>query len=111
MRAHLEQWWQSIEPRVNEPQRVIVGDEAENPLMLTACEWFDVFIDQQAQVRRGERKTGVWHLEVTKPGQYEIELRRWPRESELSLRAAAPAVTLTDGKLLPGSRFRLPKRH
>jgi hypothetical protein len=56
----------------------------------------------QSQVRRGELKRGIWHLEVAKPGEYEIELRRWPREADLPLRNAAPAVQLTDGFLGPG---------
>ena len=47
MRNHLEQWWQGVKGGVLEPQRVIIGSEKENPLMLTACEWLDVFVDQQ----------------------------------------------------------------
>jgi len=102
MQSHLQAWWDGVEDRVNEPQRMILGDDAENPLMLTACEWWDVFIDQQAQVRNGEQKIGVWHLAVAKAGEYEIELRRWPREADLPLRAAAPAATLADGQLPEG---------
>jgi hypothetical protein len=64
---------------------------------LTACEWFDVFLDQQQQVRRGERKNGLWNLEVAAPGEYEIVLRRWPREAGLELNADAPAAKLKDG--------------
>jgi hypothetical protein len=102
MRSHLQAWWDGVQPRVNDPERVVIGSDAENPLMLTACEWWDVFIDQQAQVRRGERKNGAWHLEVAQPGEYELELRRWPREANLTLNAAAPAVKLADGQLVAG---------
>jgi hypothetical protein len=70
--------------------------------MLTACEWWDVFIDQQAQVRRGERKNGVWHLDVAQAGTYEFELRRWPREANLALSVAAPGAKLADGQLAAG---------
>ncbi len=45
-------------------QRVVIGNDRENPMLLTACEWLDVFIDQQSQVRNGELKNGVWHLVV-----------------------------------------------
>ena len=48
--------------------------------MLTACEWLDVFVDQQGQIRRGTRKSGYWLLDVAQDGEYEFELRRWPRE-------------------------------
>ncbi|MCU0917263.1 MAG: arylsulfatase [Planctomycetes bacterium] len=99
LRRRLEAWWQGSGSRVNEPQPVVIGNEAENPAMLTACEWWNVFVDQQGQVRRGERKNGSWHLVVDRAGDYEFELRRWPREAALALTAAAPAVTLTDGRL------------
>jgi len=75
----------------------------ENPSLLTACDWWNVFVDQQGQVRRGELKNGVWHLEVAAAGDYEIELRRWPREADLPLAAAAPAAKLTDGDLPAGA--------
>ena len=91
MRAHLDTWWNGVKGRVNEPQRVVIGSPAENPTMLTACEWWDVFVDQQAQVRRGVPRNGVWHLEVAQAGDYEIELRRWPREAATPLAAGAPA--------------------
>jgi arylsulfatase A-like enzyme len=103
LRSHLAAWWDGVKGRVNEPERIIIGSDAEREPMLTACEWFDVFIDQQAQVRRGERKNGVWHLEVAKAGDYEIELRRWPREAKLALNAAAPPAKLTDGQLPAGT--------
>ncbi len=102
MRVHLDAWWAGVEARVNEPSRIVIGDDAENPMLLTACEWWDVFVDQQAQVRRGELKNGRWHLEVAQAGEYEIELRRWPREADLPLDAPAPAVELADGRLPPG---------
>ncbi|HYF00223.1 MAG TPA: arylsulfatase, partial [Planctomycetota bacterium] len=51
MRAHLDAWWAGVKDRVMEPQRVVIGSDAENPMLLTACEWLDVFVDQQRQVR------------------------------------------------------------
>src|SRR4029078_500376 len=99
MRSPLQGWWDGVKDRVNEPERVVIGSDAENPLMLTACEWWNVFIDQQAQVRCEELTNGVWHLEVAEAGQYEIELRLWPREANLALDAAAPAAKLADAQL------------
>ena len=75
-------------------------------MMLSACEWQDVFVDQQRQVRIGERKNGYWHLTVERPGTYEFELRRWPSESGLALDEACSAVKVTDGELPEG--FALP---
>jgi len=52
---------------------------------LTACEWLDVFVDQQKQVRGGIEKSGYWLLDVAEAGVYEFELRRWPRELDRPL--------------------------
>ncbi|MBD3674746.1 MAG: arylsulfatase [Planctomycetaceae bacterium] len=112
MRQHLEQWWDGVRDDVFEPQRVIIGDDRENPMMLTACEWLDVFVDQQRQIRRGDLKNGVWHLNVAQSGTYTFELRRWPRESKTKLAAPVPAIKVTDGeypagKALPIARGKL----
>lgn len=103
MQAHLDRWWDELQPTVATPQRVIIGHAAENPLMLTACEWLDVFVDQQGQVRRGVKKNGRWYLEVAEPGDYIFELRRWPRESQLELKSGAPSLKVTDGQLVEGA--------
>jgi len=109
--AH-DAWWQEVEPMANQAQRVIIGSDEENPMMLTACEWWDVFVDQQRQVRIGERKNGYWHLHVERAGTYTFELRRWPSESRLALDEACAVTQVTDGVLeegvaLPISRARL----
>jgi len=102
MRAHLDQWWDGLKDDVLEPQRVIIGSEAENPMLLTACEWLDVFVDQQRQIRRGVRKNGAWHLKVDRPGRYVFELRRWPAESGLRLDEGVGATRVTDGTYVAG---------
>lgn len=38
-------------------------------MLLTACEWLDVFVDQQIQIRRGVEKNG---------GAYYVYVRRLP---------------------------------
>jgi arylsulfatase len=98
----LDAWWQEVEPVANQVQRVIIGSDAENPMLLSACEWKDVFVDQQLQVRVGERKNSYWHVQVERAGTYRFELRRWPRESGLRLAEASPATQLTDGFLEEG---------
>ncbi len=102
MQEHLDAWWADVEPVANQMQRITVGSAAENPSRLTACEWADVFVDQQQQIRVGVRKNGYWHLDVAEAGPYEIELRRWPAESGLALTDTCPAATVTDGELIAG---------
>ena len=105
MRAALDAWWAGVEPRINEFQAVIVGDPAENPTRLTACEWADVFLDQQAQVRRGERKSGLWHIEVATPGDYALTLSRWPYASGLKLTEGVAETPVTDGVFKAGEAW------
>ncbi|MDF1824954.1 MAG: arylsulfatase [Verrucomicrobiales bacterium] len=102
MRGTLNKWWDGVKDEVNEPQRVVIGHEAENPMLLTACEWLDVFIDQQQQIRRADLKNSFWELDVAEAGKYEFELRRWPRDSDLGLREGVEATPVTDDVLLPG---------
>ena len=90
MREHLYRWWDEVGPTANEPQRIVIGSEHENPSRLTACEWLDVFVDQQKQIRGGVEKSGYWLLHVAEKGVYEFELRRWPRELDRPLVEADP---------------------
>lgn len=109
LRAHYAKWWENVAPRLNEPQRFIIGHDAENPALLSPCEWFDVFLDQGAQVRRGEKKNGVWHLQVATAGNYEFELRRWPREADTALASGLSAHSHTDGEFPPGIALSIAK--
>lgn len=103
MRTHLDQWWNGVKELAQEFQPSVIGHNTQNPVTLTACEWADVFVDQQSQIRRGERKNGVWHLDVAQAGSYTFTLRRWPAEAQLALSGPAPAQTVFDGKLPTGA--------
>jgi arylsulfatase A-like enzyme len=102
MREHLNDWWDEVEPLINEPQRIIIGHKSDNPTRLNACDWLDVFEDKKNNVLRGRRETGFWILDVAEAGEYEIELRRWPREIDVPLTGSPPG-----GVALPISRARI----
>jgi arylsulfatase len=105
MRAHLDAWWAGVKDRANDFEAVSIGHAAENPVVLTACEWADVFIDQQVQVRRGDRKNGFWHVNVAAAGEYAFEVSRWPAGAGLALTDAVPETKVTDGTLPAGPAF------
>ena len=112
MTKSLDRWWQGVEEAANAVQSLFVGSPRENPVLLTACEWRDVFLDQQRQLRFGEQKNSFWHLEVVRAGRYRFALRRWPQESGRKLQEGCPATRVTDGWLeegaaLPITRARL----
>jgi hypothetical protein len=79
---------------------------------VSAADWQDVLLDQQLQVRTALPRNSHWNLEVARDGTYVFELRRWPREADLPLRAGAPPFEgvdggLPEGKPLPVVRARL----
>jgi arylsulfatase len=105
MRAYHDKWWQTVEPRLSDPVPSVIGSRGA---MLCCSEWWDVRADGQPSVRtgRGGPRGGPWHIDVEREGRYRVELRRWPRDAELPLRAGAAAFravegTLPEGKALP----------
>jgi arylsulfatase len=98
LREHLGVWWEEVGPMANEEQRIVIGTEHENPTKLSATEWLDVFIDQQGQILRGQQKSGYWLIDVAQAGEYDIELRRWPKEADGAISGTLPDGT---GKALP----------
>jgi arylsulfatase A-like enzyme len=91
MQADYEKWWKTVEPMLASFLPVHIGSEKENPTALSPCDWADSFLDQGVQIRRGERKNGIWHLHAERAGEYEITLRRWQRGVGLAMTEAAPA--------------------
>jgi arylsulfatase A-like enzyme len=100
MRGHLMNWWEGVKNQVLEPQRVIIGSSQENPTLLTACEWLDVFVDMQKQVRRGEMKNGTFYLDVAQDGEYTFEMRRWAKEAKTPLNQGLPSIPMPDGTVM-----------
>ena len=91
MRKPLYEWWERVKDLANEAQNAaIIGTQYENPTKLSATEWLDVFVDQQGQIRRGVLKNGYWLIDVARAGQYEIELRRWPKEADGTISGTLP---------------------
>ncbi len=104
LREHYAGWWADIEPRVHEISPIHLGAKAENPSLLTPCDWIDVHFDQQRQVRTA-KKNGAWAVFVERDGDYEFSLRRWPVEADAPLTAAMPAYQGVDGTYAAGDAF------
>ena len=102
LRSHYDAWWAKVSPHVNEHGAISVGSKAENPLQLSPADWDDSFLDQGAQIRNGLRRNGHWNLNVARAGNYEIELRRWPRETDAVMTAPHSAAPDYDGDARPG---------
>ncbi|GAB4133545.1 exo-alpha-sialidase [Thermopirellula anaerolimosa] len=96
MRAYYEQWWASVEPNVHAYQPILVGTEHENPVLLSPNYWAGVDVDNHHRVSAAEGgpRGGPFHIEVTRPGRYRIELRRWPFHCNEPLGSEGPQTTV-----------------
>jgi arylsulfatase len=103
MRAHYDAWWSAVEPRVNEFSRIHVGSLEEPLTKLTPCDWQDVFLDTQGQIRRGPNKNAPWGIFVEQGGLYEFALRRWPFEADAAIDAGVPEYQGVDGNYRLGT--------
>ena len=93
LRADYEAWWADISPAFKKYSRIIVGNPAENPAVLTSHDWLtegDPTPWNQQHIRKGVPSNGVWAIKVDEAGKYKISLRRWPRESGKSSDTALP---------------------
>ncbi len=112
LRDHYEKWWGEAEPILNEPVPIVIGAKEENPVTLSSADWWNVYCDNMNQLRSGKEDNSVWNIRVAENGQYEIALRRWPKEANAAITAAVPAFQavagqLPAGKALPIAKIRL----
>ena len=75
-----ETWWQDIEPDFHLENRIVIGNEKEQPTLLTSHDWHTSQTSpwNQGQIRQAKMDNGPWLLQVEKPGKYSIRLHRWP---------------------------------
>jgi arylsulfatase len=99
MRAHYEKWWAGVEPKVNEFTAVSLGSDKQPLVPLTSADWESIYADNSNHIGQavGGPRGGVWHVFVEADGDYEIALRRWPREVDLPLAGKAKA----ESKVIP----------
>lgn len=88
-----DEWWDDVSANAHKYNRTIIGTENENPVMMTT---HDVHAEKgltpycQHMVRLATGANGFWAVEFAKDGKYEIELCRWPKESNLRMCDPAP---------------------
>ncbi|MBX3420397.1 MAG: arylsulfatase [Pirellulaceae bacterium] len=99
LRAAYDRWWSEVEPLTRMRSRVVVGNPAQELVMLSSAEWRDGALSSLERVRKGDvKRKGIWDIEFDRNATYEFQLRRWPLESGLALGAAAPTWTPSDAQ-------------
>jgi len=112
LRDYYEGWWKVVEPLTEDFVPVIVGADEENPVTLSSADWAKVYCDNMNNLRAGVNKNGPWHIRAAKDGDYEVALRRWPKDADAAIAAGVPAFKAVDGglpegKALPVARVRV----
>jgi arylsulfatase len=104
LRAAYDQWWRGVEPHYRVRSAIVVGDEHENPTTLTPAARFDQANPVSQAIRLATSPIEPWLVEIARPGEYEIVLRRWPEEAATAITAGVPPWQSQD----TGSGFELP---
>jgi arylsulfatase A-like enzyme len=108
LRAAGERRWSEVSKRFDEPSRIVLGTDAENPASLSGFDWQTPGATpwNQSHVRAGAAKTGFWAVQIARAGTYEIALRRWPKEADTPIRGAVKggkAIRVSKARLKIGS--------
>ncbi len=103
MRNQYDAWWDRLGRNLDSYHPITIGSDHENPTRLCSCDWAYVYCDNPGNIRGGVMDSGVWHLQVERPGSYSFSLNRWPEESDLQISASAPEMHGVDGSLPEGT--------
>ena len=89
LRAYYGRWWSQLGEKIYEFVPISIGAVRQPLVALFSSDWQDVYCDSAGAVRSavGGPRGGHWNILVEREGDYEIALRRWPREIDLPLGA------------------------
>jgi arylsulfatase len=109
MQAHYDAWWTEIAKTLDDFSPVSLGADQENPATLSAADWENVYCDNMQNLRQGVERNAPWHVLIEKDGDYEIALRRWPKEADAAIAAGVPPFKGVDGGLPAGKALPIAK--
>lgn len=81
LRSEYDKWWNIVSEKYDQDIPSHIKDEE---VQLTSHDLRNMLsnaVYSQRQVRDGEAGSGYWELKICEDGVYNIELRRWPKES------------------------------
>ena len=82
-----ERWWSHISGRFDEHTPFVIDPAKQWTTTLTAQNWYgEVVPYNQQHIRAAMHANGSWVIVVDEAVEYEVELRRWPRELNLAIR-------------------------
>ncbi len=96
MKAHYDAWWEEVAGGIDEFVPLVIGSEAENPVILHCGYWEGGDVNTQWAVANGAGggTGGQWHIDVAQGGKYRLELSRWPFHLQRKLTAGGPSESI-----------------
>lgn len=87
MRDFYENWWNGLEPMLDEFVPISLGSQQQPVVELTSGDWEGVYADNTGFVREavGGPTGGHWHVFIEEPGDFKFKLRRWPEQTRAEL--------------------------
>jgi len=100
MRAAYEQWWSYTSREFGRFEAYKIGAPHQTDYTLTAHDlhtfspvtWSQTYIRNPYEGKKPALGTGYWMVDIQQEGEYEIELRRWPKESDLAFTDTVPVL-------------------
>lgn len=100
LQQRYENYWEEIGEGKSAPQRTVIGSGQIYETWLSCDAWIpekDVpYTWDQSHVNNGVRNFGYWPVTITKNGNYQFEVRRWPKEVNCPINSAPEAQTKGD---------------
>ena len=91
LRAHYERWWETVSVKFDDDPAIVLGSDAEAVSVLTGHDWHGEQCPwSHGHIRRGLVCNGYWVVDVAEEGDYDVELRRWPREDDRAMTEGLP---------------------
>ena len=116
MKEYYEEWWRSVSTDFTDFTTIVLGSDKQNPVEISCHEQH---IEEpkipwdQDQIRMANKNPfgGEFTIEFDRDGDYEIEVSRWPFESNLMINEAVAGIkaTLTTNKIPEGKALNFKK--
>jgi arylsulfatase A-like enzyme len=84
MKKHYEEWHAEAKKLYARERWITVGSQQANPVILYSQDWVGDYCDNPKGLSQATAQ-GYWNINVDRAGTYEVELRRWPKESKKTL--------------------------
>ncbi|MBN2452198.1 MAG: arylsulfatase [Lentisphaeria bacterium] len=110
LRAGYEEWWRICSEQMQRDIPFSLGLPEQEQIVLRTHdlrnEQDHSVVWNQAQVRNGDICHGYWEIRVERPGTYEFELRRWPKEAGHRIQGGieGPDVDYRTDGIAPGAQ-------